>query len=93
MVTLFFFFGCRLVSQSFKQKLRIDMSTSLKTQFVHVFAICACTLSGTFAHFYPLMRLFRSLSICLMLFSGVGRSSGMVPPSSAMVCLTFLPTS
>ena len=36
--------------------------------------------------------LFCSRSIWAMLLSGVGRSSGMVPPSSAMVWRTFLPT-
>ena len=35
---------------------------------------------------YHFSRFFSAFSICLMLFSGVGRSSGMVPPSSLMVC-------
>ena len=35
---------------------------------------------------YHFSRFFSAFSICLMLFSGVGRSSGMVSPSSLMVC-------
>lgn len=35
---------------------------------------------------------FCSFSICLMLFGGVGRSSGIVPPSSLMVWRTLRPT-
>lgn len=36
--------------------------------------------------------LFCSRSICLMLLSGVGSSSGIVPPRSLIVCRTFAPT-
>ena len=42
---------------------------------------------------YSFSNLHCSRSICLILLGGVGRSSGMVPPSSLIVCLTFLPTS
>ena len=48
---------------------------------------------GFFINAYDCSSFFCSFSICLILFSGVGRSSGIVPPSSAMVCLTFFPTS
>ena len=33
------------------------------------------------------------VSSCFMLCGGVGRSSGIVPPNSFMVCRIFLPTS
>jgi len=39
-------------------------------------------------HFFESMPLFLSLSITLML-SSVGKSSGIVPPNSLMVCRTF----
>ena len=41
---------------------------------------------------FPLASFFCSRWICLMLFSGAGKSSGMVPPSSAMVWRTLRPT-
>lgn len=36
---------------------------------------------------------FLSCSICLMLLSGVGRSSGMVPPNDSIALRTVYPTS
>ena len=45
-----------------------------------------------FCQSFPLASFFCSRWICLMLFSGAGKSSGMVPPSSAMVWRTLRPT-
>ncbi|SEJ37117.1 hypothetical protein SAMN05216318_1681 [Nitrosomonas eutropha] len=42
---------------------------------------------------YFFSSFFLLLSTCLMLCSGVGKTSGIVPPSSSMVWRTFLPTS
>lgn len=42
--------------------------------------------------FYFLFNFFCSRSICFILFCGVGKSSGIVPPKSSMVSRTFLPT-
>ena len=42
---------------------------------------------------FSFSRAICSFSIWAMLFSGVGKSSGIVPPMSLMAFLTFLPTS
>lgn len=59
---------------------------SREPSFFDVLCLFLCYHFKRIFHFYfPFRRFFCSLSICLMLFSGVGKSSGIVPPSSAIV--------
>ena len=53
--------------------------------------VCTSSIQSPSAYSFPIF--FFSRSICLILFSGVGNASGIVPPSSLIVWRTFAPTS
>lgn len=56
----------------------------------HIYIIYSSNINLVFLSF----NLFNcSLSTCLILFEGVGKSSGIVPPISSIAFLTFAPTS
>ena len=72
------------------RKRRLEINPTLLTRETTV--MINRDVKVAYFSFFPLGVGFTFFSIFLML-SATGRSSGMVPPSSFMVCLTFAPTS
>ena len=89
----------RAIESCNSQDIRVDDHFREVTKMVSFYCLITeyfATASPIDMTYYYLFGLFKSffcsLSICLILLSGVGKSSGIVPPRSLIVSRTFLPT-